>query len=210
MATMPQWLNFFAHPLSSALTMPHKVELAPTGRASCRGCKKPIEKGNLRFGEEFQNPYSEDKGMSYRYWHLACAATKLANDLGPALAAYEGDVPDREAVAALVAEHTKPPMPHAELAPNGRARCRACDQSISKGELRVAFERTFEGPMGPQKGAAYAHARCLPRYLDREKEQGREAPEPAELARQIEAHGGVGPGELQAIREALGAARPGA
>jgi len=200
---MPQRLNFFGHPLSSGLTMPHKVELAPSGRASCRGCKKPIEKGSLRFGEEFQNPYSEDKGMSYRYWHLPCAATKLANELAPVLAAYDGEVPDRAALDELVAQHMKPTMPFGEHAPNGRARCRACDESIAKGELRVAFERTFEGPMGPQKGAAYAHAKCLTRYLDREKEQGREAPVPAELAREIEAHGGVGPEDIRAIREAL-------
>jgi hypothetical protein len=185
--------------------MAHKVEVAPSGRASCRGCKKTIEKGILRFGEEFQNPYSEDKGMSYRYWHLECAATKLANDLGPALAAFEGEVSDRPTVEALIAQNLKPTMPYAEHAANGRARCRACDESIGKGGLRVAFERTFEGPMGPQKGAAYVHAGCLARYLDREKEQGREAPEPAALAQQIEAHGAGGE-ELAAIRAGLGLA----
>ena len=46
--------------------MPHKIEPAPSGRASCRGCKEPIAKGALRFGEETPNPYSEDGGMSFR------------------------------------------------------------------------------------------------------------------------------------------------
>jgi hypothetical protein len=147
--------------------------------------------------------------MSYRYWHLECAATKLANELAPVLAAYDSPLDERASVEALVAEHLRPPMPHAERAPNGRARCRACEESIAKGELRVAFERTFEGPMGPQKGAAYAHARCLPRYLEREKEQGREAPEPHELLRQIEdnslrsAHPTVTAEELTPVRAAL-------
>jgi hypothetical protein len=190
--------------------MSHKIEVAPTGRASCRGCKETIVKGGPRFCEEFANPYSEDGGMSFRYWHLACAATKLANELAPVLAAYEAPLEDRASVEALIAEHMRPPMPHAEHAPNGRARCRACDESIAKGELRVAFERTFDGPMGPQKGAAYAHARCLSRYLEREKERGGEAVEPQELCRQIEANSAQGASakvnaeDLTAVRTALG------
>lgn len=188
--------------------MSHKVEIAPTGRASCRGCKQAIAKGTPRFGEEFRNPYSDEGGLSYRYWHLPCAATKMANELAPALAAYEGDLGDvaRAEIEALVREHMKPEMPFAEHAPNGRARCRACDESIAKGELRVAFERTFEGPMGPQKGAAYAHARCLAKYLEREKELGREAPAPADMLATIERHSGdkLAPEDLAALREGLG------
>ncbi len=185
--------------------MPHKIEVSPSGRASCRGCKQTIAKGVLRFGEEFASPYGEEGGTSYRYWHLPCAATKLANELGPVLAAYEGEVEDRAGLQALIAEHMRPELPFAEHAPNGRARCRACDESIPKGELRVAFERTFEGPMGPQKGAAYVHARCLPRHLEREREQGRDAPEPGALVQALEAHSKVSADELRVLREALGA-----
>lgn len=186
--------------------MSHKIEVAPTGRASCRGCKQSIAKGVLRFGEEFVNQFSDDKGMSYRYWHLPCAATKMANELASVLAAYEGEILDRGSLEALVAEHMRPPFPHAELAPNGRARCRACDESIPKGELRVAFERTFEGPMGPQKAAAYTHPHCVKAYLDREKELGREAPDAADLMRLIEEHsrGRVQADELTVVRGALG------
>jgi hypothetical protein len=168
--------------------MAHKIDSAPTGRATCRGCKQAIAKGVLRFGEEFASPYSEDGGPSYRYWHLSCAATKLANELAPVLSAYDGPVEDRASIDALVAQHMRPEMPYVEHAPNGRARCRACDQSIAKGEVRVAFERTFEGPMGSQKGAAYAHAGCLGKYLEREKERGQEAPAADELLRELEAH----------------------
>jgi hypothetical protein len=186
--------------------MAHKVEVASTGRARCRACKQAIEKGALRFGEEFKNPYSEDGGMSYRYWHLPCAATKMANELGPALAAFEGEVPDRAALLDLMAQNVKPTMPFAERAPNGRARCRACREGIAKDELRVAFEREFEGPMGPQKGAAYAHARCLPAFLASEVEQGRTAPTPTELLMQLEAHAGAArsvPEDLATLRGVL-------
>jgi hypothetical protein len=152
--------------------MAHKIEPAPTGRASCRGCKQTIAKGDLRFGEEFQNAYSEDGGMSFRYWHLPCAAAKMANELRDTLASYDGDVPDRPALEALLASHIRPEFPYAEQAANGRAKCRVCDETIKKGELRVAFERVFDGPMGPTKGAAYVHPRCLGAYLERERERG--------------------------------------
>src|SRR5215472_2691919 len=135
--------------------------------------------------------------MSFRYWHLACAATKLANELAAALAAYDGPpVEDRAALDALMTEHFRPPTPYAERASTGRARCRACDETIAKGELRVAFERTFEGPMGLQKAAAYAHAKCLARYLAHEKERGREAPEMGELLQAVRAHSKLGEEDL--------------
>jgi hypothetical protein len=186
--------------------MPNKIEIAPSGRASCRGCKKTIAKGELRFGEEFANPYSEDGGKSFRYWHLPCAATKLANELAPVLAAYEGRVDDRASIEGLIAEHLRPEMPYLEHAPNARARCRACDESIAKGDLRVAFERTFDGPMGPQKGAAYCHVRCLPPYLEREKERSGESIEAPDLARLILAHtpSGMTAEELARVPAALG------
>jgi hypothetical protein len=156
--------------------MAHKIEVAPTGRASCRGCKQTIAKGELRFGEEFQNAYAEDGGMSYRYWHLPCAATKMANELRDALASFDGEVPDREALEATLQSHIRPEFPYAERAANGRAKCRVCDETLKKGDLRIAFERVFDGPMGPTKGAAYVHPRCLGAYLERERQrEGAEA-----------------------------------
>jgi hypothetical protein len=64
--------------------------------------------------------------------------------------------------------------------------------------------------MGPQKGAAYTHVRCLRKYLEREKERGREAEDPTELLRQIEVHSAVGARspvsaeDLTELRAALG------
>jgi len=116
--------------------MPHKIESATTGRARCRGCKESIAKGELRFGEEFQNPYSEDGGTSFRYWHLACAAKGLANEVAAALAAYEGPIDEaaRAEVDALVLANRRPEMPHVEVASSGRAHCRGCEVTIKKGE----------------------------------------------------------------------------
>jgi hypothetical protein len=181
----------------------HKVEPAPSGRAACRGCKGPIAKGTLRFGEEFQNPFSEDGGMAFRYWHLACAAEKLANELRPVLAAYDGPVEDRQSIEALIADHVRPDMPYAERAGSGRARCRACDVTIKKGELRVAFERLYESPMGPQKGAAYAHVRCVPRYLEREKERGRDAITLDEAKSLVMAHSKLEVADRESVRREI-------
>ena len=39
--------------------MPHVFEPAATGRSKCRGCKQPLGKGELRFGEGLPNPFGE-------------------------------------------------------------------------------------------------------------------------------------------------------
>lgn len=181
----------------------NKIEPAPSGRAACRGCKQSIAKGVLRFAEEFQNPYSEEAGTSFRYWHLPCAGVKLANELEEALAQYDGSIEDRGSLEALVREHRRPEMPYAERAGSGRARCRACDTAIKKGELRVVFERTFEGPMGPQKAAAYVHPKCLGRYLEREAEHGHEAKGREETARRVLANSKLPKEDLDAVRDEM-------
>jgi hypothetical protein len=183
--------------------MPHRIEPAPSGRAGCRGCKAPIAKGALRFAEEFQSPYSEDGGPAFRYWHLPCAAEKLANEVSAALTGYDGQVDDRASIEATIAAHLRPEMPYAERAGTGRARCRACDLTIKKGELRVAFERVFDSPMGPQKGAAYAHVKCVPVYLEREKERGRDALALGELVRLVLAHSKLESGDRELVTNEL-------
>jgi len=188
--------------------MAHKIEPSPSGRASCRGCKNAIAKGELRFGEEFVNPYSDEGGLSFRYWHLACAASKLANELAQALDGYDGPpIEDRAQLEAAIAAHLRPDFPYAEHAANGRARCRACDAPISKGDLRVALERVFEGPMGPQKGAAYSHPRCLAAYLAREGERGREAPQLDDVLRAVRANSKLPEDELRQLEADATAAR---
>jgi hypothetical protein len=184
--------------------MAHKIEPAVTGRASCRGCKQTIAKGELRFGEEFANAYSEEPGMSVRYWHLACAAGKLANELREALAAYEGPIDDRAALEALIETHVRPVMPYAERAGNGRARCRACDETIKKGELRVAFERVYESPAGPQKGAAYTHPGCVASYLESEADGGRGDADHAAAFEKILANSKLTVEDMERVRHDIG------
>ena len=123
--------------------MPHVIEIAKSGRAACRTCHKNIDKGVLRFGEEAPNAFAEPGATvsSYRWHHLACAASKLSHELRPLLAAHEGEVPDREELLRILDEadaNRPPPFPHADRAPTGRARCQECGEAIAKGALRVA------------------------------------------------------------------------
>ena len=39
--------------------MAHIIEEAKSGRAGCRTCRKPIAKGELRFGEEVENQFAD-------------------------------------------------------------------------------------------------------------------------------------------------------
>ena len=153
--------------------MAHMIEVAKSGRAACRTCKKNIEKGELRFGEEFANQFSTSGEPSYRWHHLACAAQKLPVELDGAMKAYAGDIPNRAELeqtmaGGLAKAATKPAgFPYADHAPTGRARCQQCGEAIEKGALRVAFERELENPrMGATKGAGYLHPPCVAAWAE--------------------------------------------
>jgi poly [ADP-ribose] polymerase len=149
--------------------MAHRIEVAKSGRAGCRSCKKPIAKDELRFGEEAVNQFADGGEPTYRWHHLACAADKLPDLLRPVLAAYEGDVPERERIEAIMAEaesNRPPPFPYADRAPTGRARCQACGEPIAKDALRVAYERDIERGMTVTKGAGYLHPACAAGHFE--------------------------------------------
>ncbi len=150
--------------------MPHTIEVAKSGRATCRGCKQKIEKNAVRFGEEVPNMFSEEGGTTFRWWHLVCAAKgKLANEVRDALKTFDGQVPDRAELDKLISENLHADYPYAERAANGRAHCRVCDETIPKGDLRVAFERVVETGMGMQRGPGYMHSACTLGYEDAAK-----------------------------------------
>src|SRR5262245_50321669 len=110
--------------------MGHMLEVSPSGRAKCRGCKESVAKGDVRFCESFDSAFSD--GESFRYWHLKCAAKRLPIQLKAAMDAYTDDIPDKDAVLAEITAAGKKaggrggaklPFPHADIAPTGRARC---------------------------------------------------------------------------------------
>jgi hypothetical protein len=151
--------------------MPNVIEIAKSGRASCRTCHKNIDKGLLRFGEEAPNAFVEPgaAATSYRWHHLECAATKHSDSLRPLIDAYDGEVPNRDELVKLMDEADKskpPPFPFADRAPTGRARCQECGEAIPKGALRVAIEREVERGMTVSKAAGYLHPACAAAHVE--------------------------------------------
>src|SRR6266705_3512031 len=91
--------------------MANVIEEAKSGRASCRTCKKPIAKGELRLGVETVTQFSDTPSMQWH--HLLCAAGKLPAELKEAIAAYSGTIPNQAEIDkamgdALKKGHAKP------------------------------------------------------------------------------------------------------
>jgi len=150
--------------------MANHIEEAKSGRASCRTCKKPIDKGALRLGIEAANAFGDTPSMQWH--HLMCAAGKLPAELKEALDAYVGEVPDRDALDKAMTEsiakgHAKPGgMPYSDRAPTGRAKCMQCGEPIAKDSLRVAVERELEVGATMQTGAGYLHPACVAAHAE--------------------------------------------
>jgi ribosomal protein L37AE/L43A len=150
--------------------MANVIEEAKSGRASCRTCKKPIAKGELRLGVEAQTQFSDTPSMQWH--HVLCAAIKLPAELKAALAEYPGDVPGRAELEAAMEETLKKGaakpggFPYVDRAPTGRAKCMQCEQPIEKGSFRVAVERELTIGANVTRGAGYLHPRCVAENLE--------------------------------------------
>ena len=70
--------------------MANVIEEAKSGRASCRTCKKPIAKGELRLGVETQTQFSDTPSLAWH--HVLCAAAKLPHTVCPACGWYKDRV----------------------------------------------------------------------------------------------------------------------
>ena len=110
--------------------MANVIEEAKSGRASCRTCKKPIAKGELRLGVEQVTQFSDTPSMQWH--HLLCAAAKLPAELKAALDEFHGTVPNRAELDTTMADalkkgNAKPGgFPYIDRAPTGRAKCIQC------------------------------------------------------------------------------------
>lgn len=182
--------------------MANHIEEAKSGRASCRTCKKTIDKGALRLGVEAANAFGDTPSMQWH--HVLCAAQKLPAELKEALAAYPGDVPNREELEKAMADayakgNAKPGgMPYADRAPTGRAKCMQCHEAIAKDSFRVAVEREIEVGASVQAGAGYLHPACVAAYLEA-KEQDKD-----EAVLQITNNSRLAEGDLAAVIAAIG------
>jgi hypothetical protein len=152
--------------------MPHLFEVAPTGRAKCRGCGGRIEAGALRFGEALPNPFAE--GETTHWFHPECGAFKRPEPFLEALAAREDPLEERERLEAAARAGVEHPrlarIDGAERSPTGRAQCRHCREAIPKDAWRIRLVFWEDGRFNP---AGYVHVRCAPAYFETAEVQPR-------------------------------------
>jgi hypothetical protein len=144
--------------------MSNVIELAKSGRSSCRGCGDRIAQGELRFGESLPNPYAE--GDARVWFHLTCAACMRPDKFEPVLVAFSDPISEREwlrQTASRGSAHRRlPRLARAERALSGSAHCRHCRELISKGSWRLALQLFEEGRMQP---IGTIHAECAEPYF---------------------------------------------
>jgi len=181
------------------------IEVAKSGRASCRTCKQAIPKGDLRFGEEQVNQFSGEGDMTHRWHHMLCAAEKLPNKLKDAMEAFAGEIPNKAELEKAIAEGIvklkgkSDAFPYADVAPTGRAKCIQCRAAIEKGALRVAVEREIAMGMSTTMGAGYLHPGCVKEYL-----VANEKGELEDMITQLRKHTtGLSPEELEGVIGAM-------
>jgi hypothetical protein len=144
--------------------MPDVLQHAPSGRAKCRACGEAIAKGELRYGEEVTNPFTE--GLTTLWFHLDCGALRRPEKARPLLLESSEAIASREELlveAELGQAHPRLcRIAKVERAPSGRAHCRHCKQFISNGALRIALEIFDEGRFNPM---GYLHIGCSKDYF---------------------------------------------
>lgn len=141
-------------------------QTAPTGRAKCRGCGSAIGKGDLRFGDTFENPFA-DGATTTHWYHPRCAAFKRPEPVVAALAAAGEPVADAAALLraaqAGVAHRRLPRIDGAERSPTGRAACRHCREKIVQDTWRVRLVFFEQGRFEP---GGFLHAGCAAAYFE--------------------------------------------
>lgn len=145
--------------------MVHVFEPAPTGRAKCRGCGKPIAKGEQRFGERMPSPFGD--GDMTLLFHPLCAAYRRPESILQALTETSEGVADRETlerVARASAAHRRlARVDGVQRAPNGRAKCRSCKEAIANGTWRVRLVFFEAGRFMP---GGFVHVDCHRAYFE--------------------------------------------
>lgn len=147
--------------------MTHTLEPAASGRAKCRGCGKPIAKGELRLGARLKNPFDEENELTL-WFHLRCGAYTRPEPFLEAASEYEELIEGREELeneAKLGLEHPRlTRLRGVERARTGRSSCRSCREAIEKDAWRLAlvFYDEEEGRFSP---GGFLHLKCAKEYF---------------------------------------------
>jgi hypothetical protein len=140
-------------------------EPASSGRSKCRGCGRPILRGELRFGERLPNPFAD--GEMTLWFHPMCAAYKRPEPLLQAIGEAQESLPDRDrlerAAHDSLAHRRLPRIDGAERAPSGQAKCRSCREPIERGSWRIRLVFYEEGRFSP---GGFVHLGCRKAYFE--------------------------------------------
>jgi len=168
----------------------HTIEPAASGRSKCRGCGSQITKGELRFGERLPNPFADEGDMTL-WFHLQCAAFKRPESLHEVAALLGEQQSALETIISLGIEHSSlPRIDGLEKAPSGRAKCRACEESIAKGDWRIKLVYFEDGMFNP---SGTIHVTCAKEYFGT-----------TDILDRLEYFADVDPQTLQEVAEMLG------
>jgi len=152
--------------------MPDRIELATSGRARCRACRRAIDKGSERFAEAVPNPAAE--GESQHYYHLACAAERRPKAFAGLVPSLDPPRPDlaplAEAAALTLAHHRLERLGGLERAKSARAACRQCREPIEKDAWRVALQPIEDGRLATW---GFVHLACVANYAGIKPDLGR-------------------------------------
>ena len=143
--------------------MPDRLEIAATGRARCRACRRAIAKGEERFAEAAPNPMAE--GETQHYYHVGCAAERRPKPFAALVGALDpprADLLSWLAAAQLATNHHRLERLGAlERSKSARASCRFCREPIEKDAWRVALQPMEDGRLGAW---GFVHLRCVAAY----------------------------------------------
>ncbi|KAL6208713.1 hypothetical protein ACLB2K_019659 [Fragaria x ananassa] len=149
---------------------PWKVEYAKSSRSSCKTCRNPIEKENLRFGKMVQA--TQFDGFMPMWNHASCIMKKAkqiksTDDMeGLELLRWEDQKKIRDYVQSGASAGPAGPSSDTtttskasgiEVSQTSRATCRLCSHRILKGEVRISAKPEDQGA----RGLAWHHAKCL-------------------------------------------------
>ncbi|HVZ34781.1 MAG TPA: hypothetical protein VG963_20280 [Polyangiaceae bacterium] len=143
--------------------MPDRIEVASSGRARCRACRRSIAKGEERYAEAVPNPVAE--GESQHYYHLICAAERRPKPFATFLETLEPARADSQellgAARLALAHHRLERLGVLERSKSARANCRHCREPIDKDGWRVALQPIEDGRLASW---GFLHLACVGAY----------------------------------------------
>ncbi|KAL0419793.1 UNVERIFIED_CONTAM: Poly [ADP-ribose] polymerase 1 [Sesamum radiatum] len=163
---------------------PWKAEYAKSSRSSCKTCKNPIDKENLRLGkmvqasqfDGFMPRWKKEKNCLFMPLDLSllletdvepCClyleeskSDKMVDDVeGLELLRWEDQQKIRKYIDGSVMSNSSAPAVvecGIEVSQTSRATCRCCNLKIAKGEIRISTKPEGQGA----RGLSWNHAKC--------------------------------------------------